>query len=482
MIVSEIEIREARKSEMKPSLGAVAAAVIGSQTMTTNRLLADDTADTINGLKQQIEQLDQKVRILERNRELEKETADTKPKDAPKISIGEKGFSFGSADGNFAINLRGVLQLDSRTFFKDGGIKGNDGFLLRRARPVIEGTVFRDFDFVVVPDFGGSTPQIFDAYLNYRYSCGLQAQLGKFKSPVGLEQLQADANLQFNERSMATDLVPNRDLGVQLHGDLFDGTVSYAAGLFNGAGDARNSSNADFEDDKEFAGRLYLRPLMKSNLSALQGFGLGVGGSYGDSSTVSALPATTGGTAPGYVTDGQQQFFAYRNTVVAGGEHWRVSPQGSYYYGPFGLLGEYVISDQRVQTNSLNTAALQNTAWQITGSWVLTGEDASYKGVVPAKRFDPSSGHWGAFQLVARYAHLAIDRDAFPQFADPATSANSASAWSAGLNWYLSRNVLVKTSFSRTTFSGGGGAGVGAPAIVTRQPENVLFTRVQLAF
>ena len=67
-------------------------------------------------------------------------------------------------------------------------------------------------------------------------------------------------------------------------------------------------------------------------------------------------------------------------------------------------------------------------------------------------------------------------------FADPATSANSASAWSVGLNWYLNRNVLVKTSFSRTTFSGGGGAGVGAPAIVTRQPENVLFTRVQLAF
>ena len=48
-------------------------------------------------------------------------------------------------------------------------------------------------------------------------------------------------------------------------------------------------------------------------------------------------------------------------------------------------------------------------------------------------------------------------------FADPATSANSASAWSVGLNWYLNRNVLVKTSFSRTTFSGGGGAGVGAP-------------------
>src|SRR5437867_766638 len=363
--------------------------VFGTQTVAGDSLWADDTTDKIKDLKQQIEQLEQKVRVLERNRELEKEAAASKTNDSPRISIGEQGFSLGSSDGAFSLNVKGVIQLDSRTFFKDGGIKGNDGFLLRRARPIISGTVFRDFDFLFVPDFGGSSVQIFDAYINYRYSRGLQVQLGKFKSPVGLEQLQADANLQFNERSLPTDLVPNRDLGVQLHGDLFDGTMSYAAGIFNGVGDARNSSNADFEDDKEFAGRLFLRPLMKSSLSALQGFGFGVGGSYGDSSTVNALPATTGGTAPGYVTDGQQQFFAYRNTVVAGGKHWRVSPQGSYYYGPFGLLGAYVISDQRVQTNSPNTAALQNTAWQITGSWVVTGEDASYQRVVPARPFDP---------------------------------------------------------------------------------------------
>src|SRR5438132_5374935 len=164
---------------MKPPLGAVAAAVIGSQTMTTNHLLADDTTDTINGLKQQIEQLDQKVRILERNRELEKETTDTKSKDASKISIGEKGFSFGSSDGNFAINLKGVLQADSRTFFKDGGIKGNDGFLLRRARPIISGTVFGDFDFLFVPDFGGTSGTVIqDACLNYRYKPELQFQFG----------------------------------------------------------------------------------------------------------------------------------------------------------------------------------------------------------------------------------------------------------------------------------------------------------------
>jgi len=224
---------------------AVTLIVIGSQIVADNSLWSDDTADTIKDLKQQIEQLDQKVRILERNRELEKEAAASKTNDVPKISIGEKGFSFGSADGAFAINLKGVIQFDSRTFFKDGGINGNDGFILRRARPIISGTVFRDFDFLFVPDFGGSSAQIFDAYVNYRYKPELQLQVGKFKSPVGLEQLQADANITFNERALPTSLVPNRDLGAQLQGDLFGGTVNYAAGIFNGVGDARNSARLD---------------------------------------------------------------------------------------------------------------------------------------------------------------------------------------------------------------------------------------------
>jgi phosphate-selective porin OprO/OprP len=466
---------------MKLIRWTVATMLIG-QTVADKHLLADDTADTIKSLKQQIEQLDQKLRLLERRQELEKEKAAGKTNDLPRISIGEKGLSFESADGDFAINLRGVLQLDSRTFFKDGGIKGNDGFVLRRARPIISGAVFRDFDFLFMADFGGSSVQIFDAYLNYRYKPELQLQVGKFKSPVGLEQLQADVNLTFNERALPTGLVPNRDLGAELHGDLFGGTASYAAGIFNGVGDGRNSSNADFEDDRELAGRLFLQPLRNSGLSALQGFGFGAGGSYGNSSTANALPATTGGTAAGYVTDGQQQFFAYRSAVVAAGNHWRFSPQGFYYYGPFGLLGEYVISSREVQTNALTTAELKHTAWQITGSWILTGEDASHQGVNPVHPINPAQGQWGAIQLVARYAQLKIDSDAFPVFADPAVSARAADAWSVGLNWYLNRNVLVKTSFSRTTFSGGGGPGAGAPAIVTRQPENVLFTRVQLAF
>jgi phosphate-selective porin OprO/OprP len=202
------------------------------------------------------------------------------------------------------------------------------------------------------------------------------------------------------------------------------------------------------------------------------------------------LSATTGGTLPGYFTDGQQQFFAYnpadKAVVVADQNHWRLSPQAYYYYGPFGLLGEYVISDQQVRRTGVapfRSAHLDNTAWEVTASWVLTGEDAAYAGgVIPRRPFNPAEGSWGALQLLGRYAGLDIDPAAFPAFADSNTSAHSAAAWSVGLNWFLNRNVLLKTSFSHTTFSGGGGPGTSAPATVTRKPENALFTRVQLAF
>jgi phosphate-selective porin OprO/OprP len=430
----------------------------------------------------QIQKLDQKVRILERQRELDQQAAADTAKTQPKLSLGANGFSFSSADSNFVASLHGLIQADSRTFIDDGGsseTKGINQFLLRRARPIFTGTVFRNFDFNFTPDFGGSAVQILDAYINYHYSPELQVEAGKFKSPVGLEQLQSDPYTSFNERSIVNDLVPNRDIGVELHGDLFGGIASYAAGVFDGAPDYLGTTvNTDSDDDKAFAGRIFLQPWKISSVTALQGLGLGVGGSYEEDHN------GTSGLTGGYTTDGQQKFFTYGTNTIANGAHWRISPQGYYYYGPFGLLGEYVISDQRVSLGTAPTtsADLQSTAWEISGGWVLTGEDASYNGVTPRHPFDPRKGQWGAWQVVARYADLDVDNNAFTgsTYASLAKSASSARAWSVGLNWYLNRDIRVNASFSRTTFSGYTGApGTGA---VPAQPENVLFTRIQLAF
>jgi phosphate-selective porin OprO and OprP len=453
-------------------VGMLVGGLVGGQ-----RVHADATSDAIEELKQQIQQLDQKVRVLERQKELDVEASDAKAKEAPKIVIGNAGLSAASGDSNFVFQLHGLVQTDNRTFFNDRdnhgkSIQGNDTFLLRRARPIFSGTLYKDFDFNFTPDFAGSSVQIFDVYLNYRYAPWLQLRGGKFKVPVGLEVLQSDPVTGFSERALPSALMPSRDIGFQLWGDVANGRLSYAAGVFNGVGDGRNSANSDFEDHREFAGRLFLLPFKGTSVSALQNLGFGVGGSWGNTSSNAT------GLANAYLTDGQEQFFAYTNGVVANGEHWRLSPQGYYYWGPFGLLGEYAISNQKVSKGA-TSARLENTAWQIAGSWIITGEDASYAGVTPKHPFDPRAGHWGALQLVARYADLNIDDNAFPIFANPATSASEAKAWAVGLNWFLNKNIRVNTSFSRTTFEGNINP---KAATVVRQPEEVVLTRLQVAF
>ena len=447
-----------------------------------------------------LRELDQKLKIADRKRELAEEAAvtaaETQAKTAPKISLGQNGFVFSSADTNFVLKLKGLVQLDSRTFFGDNRLSdGNDGFSLRRARPIIEGTLFGELDYQFVPEFGGNgTPSILDANLNYRLSPALQFKAGKFKGPVGFEALQSDTTLPFNERSLATDLISNRNVGVQLWGSLADDAFSYAAGVFNVSGDGRNPNNSDFTDNREFAGRVFGQPFKHTDLKALQGFGFGLGASYSQvSSNALALPSTTGGTLAGYATPGLQQFFAYNpvvGPVVGDGKHWRLSPQATYLYGSFGLLGEYVLSNEGVRNNTTGRSEeLRHTAWEVSGQWVLTGEAASFTGINPLRRFNFHGDGWGAWQLVARYSQLELDRDTFPSFANPLYSADAATSWSVGVNWWLNKNLRVLTGFTHTTFDGGGAPAVQnvpasqtAPGVVTAQDENVLSTRVQLAF
>jgi len=453
----------------------------------------DELVQKVNALEQerspqqqtnQIQALDQQVRILERERENDKEDAEALAKTQPKVSLGENGFSFSSANSNFVATLHGLLQADSRTFFADDKINGNDGFILRRARPIFTGTVFHDFDFNFTPEFAGNVGavQILDAYINYHYNAAFQIEAGKFKSPVGLEQLQPDYVTFFNERSIVNNLVPDRDIGLELHGDLLGGTVSYAAGIFNGAPDYIGTTvNADSDNDKAFEGRVFVQPFRPTNILPLQGLGVGVGGSYEVDRGGTAAGTQTGLTA-GYKTDGQQTFYTYNTAVAATGAHWRFSPQGYYYYGPFGMLGEYAISDQQLVGGTVTGASkevyVNNNAWEVSGGWVLTGEDASYNGVTPRSPFNLHTGQWGAWQVVGRYAQLNVDNDAFTDGFATTGSASAAYAWAVGLNWYLNKNIRVNASFSRTTFSLYHDNSIP----VTHDPENVLFTRVQLAF
>lgn len=430
----------------------------------------------LDALRAQVNALEQQLKVLARQIEIKEEAAAAAAPSTPKITINDKGFTLASADGANSIRIRGLVQLDSRLFFGDGGGVVNNAFVLRRARLITEGTFAKNYSFQFVPEFGGSSVSILDANFGVTLDKAFQLKFGKFKSPVGLELLQSDSWTFFNERSVVTNLVPNRDLGVQASGDLLDGTLNYAVGVFGGLADGASTNNADFDNEKELVARFYATPFKNDAGSPLQGLSFGVSASQGRAKTA------TGRTA-GYRTDGQQTFFSYNAATIADGRTWRVSPQFDFRSGSFGAIGEYVVSTVNVRPSATGAKVeLQNKGWQLATAYVLTGEDSSYNGVVPASNFSWEKGTWGAFEVAARYANLRVDDAAFPVFASAATNANEASSIGLGLNWYLAKAVAFKLDYYQTHF----GFNAAAPAVrstqILRQDEQVFISRFQLTF
>ncbi len=454
--------------------GATIATLALSVTLPT--LLRADQGDEIKQLREEIHVLEQKLIALERMQEVRDEAAAAVPP-APTVSVSDKGFTLASADGANSIKLRGLVQLDSRLFFGDGG-QGimNDGFVLRRARIISEGTFARNFSFLIVPEFSGSSAGIVDAIMGLTISPELQFKVGRLKPPVGLEQLQSDSWTFFSERSIVSNLVPNHDLGVLANGDLLGGALNYSAGVVGGVADGANTTNTSFDTDPDLVARIIASPFRNDTGSPWRGLSFGVAGNLGREKTAA-------GRTAGYKTDGQQTFFSYNTATIADGASWRVSPQFDYRNGAFGALGEYVLSTVNLRSGATGLkAGLQNKAWQLAAGYVLTGEDSSLAGLTPRANFDFSNGTWGAFEIVARYAGLKIDDAAFPLCASTAANADDATSFGLGVNWYLSKAVLLRMDYYQTKFGFPSGAPAISAAPILRQDEAALFTRFQVSF
>lgn len=427
-------------------------------------------------VRQRLEALDQQVRVIGRKQELDQEAATVKARETPSVFAGKDGFGIRSADGGFRLRVAGVIHADARAFLDNDFPGGStDNFVLRRVRPSIEGTFNEKFGFRIQPELGNSGAiSLLDAHVDLEFRPYFRIRGGKFKGPVGLERLQSPADITFVERAFPTQLLPNRDIGVQVHGDVLDGRLSYAAGYFDGARD-NSSLDTDTNSSKDFEGRLFAHPFRQSDNETLRGLGLGVAVTTG----------TQGGTVASsnlasYVTPGQQTFFAWSAGAFASGSRQRVSPQFYWYAGPFGLFGEYARVSHEV-SRSTSSRELTNTAWQLYATWVITGEDAGYTRPTPRQNFDLDKDTWGAFEVGARVSQLTVDDAAFvgtstTRFADPSVSARKATDYGLVLNWYLNRNVKLQFNYEQTRFDGGAARNGNLP------DERVFFTRLQGAF
>jgi phosphate-selective porin OprO/OprP len=381
------------------------------------------------------------------------------------VTAGRDGFWINSHDGDFKLNFGGYVQTDGRFYLDNPDKLGTDTFLVRRVRPSIQGTIYRNIEFRIVPDFGGGTAVVKDAYVELHYLKAAKIRAGKFKEPAGLERLQAAQDVTFQERALPDNLVPNRDVGIQVAGDVAANRLTYTIGVFNGVPDA-GSVDSDSNNGKDVVMRVFATPFHnRANGDPLKGLGFGFAATIGRQE----------GSLSSYRTPGQVTFFSYNSGVQAAGARTRLLPQAYYYYGPLGVMFEWVRSEQRVKKDTANPV-VANSGWQLAGSYYLTGEHKSYQGQPVRREFDPLRAGWGAWEVAARFEQLSVDRAIFSMgLADPTKSARQARAWAAGLNWYWNKNVKLVFNYEDTVFEGGAASG-------NRKGEHAVLSRFQVAF
>lgn len=430
---------------------------------------AEDPRDTlIRELAARIEALEAQVGDLAERSSAGTDDVRRIVAEAPQVTINNGRPQIASANGDFRVAFRGLFQFDAASYFQDDasspdnrrsgattaeGLNAGDlssGVNFRRARIGLEGTAFRDWNYALTYEAGGSgteTAGLQQAWIEYAglrpfgLENPLRVRVGAYAWPTGLEDATSNSDSVFLERGAPVELVRG----------LAGGDGRTGVGLF--ANGARWSASAaltgpligntgEFDEQTALIGRLAFLPLRSENA------GVHIGANVHQ---IFQLPDTT---APG--TGGATNIrLRERPELRVDGtrlvDTGNLSADSVLAYGVeigaqwrgFLATGEWV----RIDVD--RPGALPDPdfgGFYVQTSYVLTGEQrrwnaatGGFGGVRPANPLNPSEGHWGAFEVAARYSLLDLNfNEGGFGLATPAGGVRGGEQEiiSLGLNWY----------------------------------------------
>lgn len=383
-----------------------------------------------------------------------------------------------SPDDQFFLQVRGLLQLDYRSF-PAGQEKGSPrvvepGFFVQRARPTFLACVYRQIKIRLSPDFGNgieSPPQLFTANVEWDRFSYAHLAYGLMKVPASLEVMQSIQDLPFMERSLVRNLVPLIAIGGTVSGQVWENTLNYQIGFWN---DTRSGNFFEvgkvFKPPTTVTVRVFLHPFSRHG-SWLAGLGLGLGLTQG-------WIFDEAGLIPLQTETLSLTFFQLNPNVVGDGPRMRLLPQLSWYWKRAGFMAEYLYRSNRDKIVNGPSARFTDEAWSVQGSFFLTEDAASPGGVHPRRPFTVMRpGHWGAWQIALRHSELTLDQDIFAlRFADPLRNARHAESTTVALNWYLDSSLRLTAHYVHTDLAGAGPSYIGV-----RQEDGLMF-RVQITY
>ncbi len=381
------------------------------------------------------------------------------------------GIAIESASKDFSIALTGRVHADYRNYLENDGMIA-DTFEIRRGRIGAKAKFYDRYEVQVIGEFGAGGAALDIAHLDALWWPKLGLRFGQFKMPMGLEELTSSNFIDFQERSLANQLMPGKEIGAMAFGEITKG-VNYGVALSNGRGinraelsdiDATTKQNNAKADKMDVLGRItanFAEILKQKDAVYHAGIALSKGEQAPGDGALSARSQARG--------------VSFFRTAPFDGENFdrtRYGFEAAIARGPVKFQAEHMTANYQGNSKAGVNFDRDINAWYASINWLITGEKYAdnYKAgafgrIRPNTNFQPGSlaEGWGAWEVGLRFAEYdasdfaaanaaGTGRLTTPSATTTTAYTNKAGAWTAGVKWIVNPNTRFLLNYVQTGF------------------------------
>lgn len=400
---------------------------------------------------------------------------DQRPARLPAEIYFREGLEIRSADDFITLEFHNLTQLDYRDFSQTGAAL-HDSFIVPRQRWYIQGQLSPYAYYYTVINRGYGSLDILDSWVDFnfapQYKEQFQIRTGRMKTPFGYEYIKAsDSDLMAPERSLfVTNFSDNREIGVMAHGYLFQRSMEYYVGVFNGPRRGFES----FNNSKPVFGMINTKPFLHSGIEWLENLNID-GFVNGGNLLAPVQPAaltTANDQSPSSsaaVVNVSPTFLIFNSRAFENGMYMEWGSDIAYFYKSFTMLANYAGGFQNyglqgptplpsatvygpfasgafVGVGSPHRIKVPLAGWSVAATYFLTGEQITRRVYLtePRRPFGFYNGRLnpGAIEAYFRFSNLQLGDQVFTGgLANSTEWANRASTTDTGINWYWNHYV-----------------------------------------
>lgn len=327
-------------------------------------------------------------------------------------------------------HIGGRFHLDGAVFDDDASSIDND-VEVRRGRVYFSGRLFEDLSFKVEYDFADDRSGWRNLWVRYEPFKRAWIRGGNFVAPFGLEDVSSSNYSTFIERGLPSAIAPAYGTGGEVHYRSYFGD-NYRTQRWSITSSFTVPPLDDPDDDLSHrsdhwavTSRVTYAPIARKTCvihfgGSVEYRNLDSGSDYRIRSRAESH------LAPAFLNTGK--LTDVDETLAFGAEAAAV-------LGPVSIQGEYMW----VSLDRSDNPDPDFGGWYAQASWTLTGESRRYsrrsgtfRGIDPKRK-------WGAVELAARYSTLDLN--------DSGVSGGDEDNITAGLNWYIRRNLRLMFNY-----------------------------------